>query len=115
MPEPLTKHPDVTLQVLKSAGAKCGEGVPQVILTSCPKTQFCALHGSEVCVYGLGEVRQITQFSLAKFKTIIYEPLPVPLPRKEGFLNSPTEWVLIVGALAAGVLVGRLSTKGTRL
>jgi hypothetical protein len=115
MPEQLTKHPDVTLQVLKSAGAKCGEGVPQSILTACPKQQFCALPGGEVCVYGLNQAREMTQISLADFKTIAAEPLPLPLPRKEGFLNSPTEWVLIVGALAAGVLVGRLSTKGTRL
>ena len=26
MPEQLTRHPEVTLQVLRSAGAKCGEG-----------------------------------------------------------------------------------------
>ena len=27
MPEQLTKHPEVTLQVLRSAGARCGEGL----------------------------------------------------------------------------------------
>jgi hypothetical protein len=33
MPEQLTKHPEVTIHVLRSAGAKCGEGSVQEILT----------------------------------------------------------------------------------
>jgi hypothetical protein len=36
MPEQLTKHPEVTIYVLRSAGAKCGEGLVQEILTKCP-------------------------------------------------------------------------------
>jgi hypothetical protein len=40
MPEQLTKHPQVTLQVLQSAGAQCGVGAKQEILTACPPARF---------------------------------------------------------------------------
>jgi hypothetical protein len=55
MPEQLTKHPEVTIQVLRSAGVKCGEGSVQEILTKCPADSFCKLPGGEICVYGLSE------------------------------------------------------------
>ncbi len=61
MPEVLTKHPDVVIQVLESAGAKCGDGLPQKILTRCPKPSFCALPGGETCVYGVDQVSEMTQ------------------------------------------------------
>jgi hypothetical protein len=32
MPEQISKYPDVTLQVLKGAGARCGERIPPKIL-----------------------------------------------------------------------------------
>ena len=38
MPEQITKYPDVTLKVLKDAGAACGQGVPQKILKQCRPT-----------------------------------------------------------------------------
>ena len=52
MPEQLTKYPDVTIEVLQSAGAVCGQGVEQKILKQCPKESFCSLPGGEVCIYG---------------------------------------------------------------
>jgi hypothetical protein len=61
MPEIITKYPDVTTQVLASAGARCGVGEPQKILTRCPRESFCAFPGGEVCVYGLGDVAKMTQ------------------------------------------------------
>jgi MYXO-CTERM domain-containing protein len=61
MPEVISKYPDVTKQVLESAGARCGKGEPQKILTRCPRESFCALPGGEVCVYGLTEVGKMTQ------------------------------------------------------
>jgi hypothetical protein len=61
MPEIITKYPDVTTQVLASAGARCGVGEPQKILTRCPRESFCAFPGGEVCVYGLGDVPKMTQ------------------------------------------------------
>ena len=68
MPEQLTKYPDVTLQVLRSAGAKCGAGAPQEILTKCPAPRFCKLPGGEICVYGLPEAKQMTQISGAEWQ-----------------------------------------------
>lgn len=66
MPEVLTKHPDVVKQVLTSAGAQCGTGAPQKILTRCPRDQFCALPGGEICVYAVGQVGEMTQLSRAE-------------------------------------------------
>lgn len=63
MPEILTRHPDVVLSVLKGSGAQCGVGVKPQILTACPAERFCALSEGELCVYGLGEVSQMTQVS----------------------------------------------------
>jgi hypothetical protein len=37
MPEQISKYPDVTLQVLKESGARCGEGASQNILKQCPR------------------------------------------------------------------------------
>jgi len=61
MPEQLTKHPDVTLEVLRSAGAQCGVGAPQAILHACPAERFCKLPGGEICVYGLADAPRMTQ------------------------------------------------------
>ncbi|HYG68701.1 MAG TPA: hypothetical protein VD838_13625 [Anaeromyxobacteraceae bacterium] len=66
MPEVVTKHPDVVKDVLQSAGAKCGAGAPQKILTKCPREQFCALPGGEICVYSPKDVEQMTQLSRAE-------------------------------------------------
>ena len=65
MPEQLTRHPEVTLQVLGSAsGVQCAAGAKQEILTSCPPARFCKLPGGEMCVYGLPEARSMTQIRL---------------------------------------------------
>jgi hypothetical protein len=66
MPEVVTKHPDVVKQVLASAGARCGAGEPQRILTKCPREQFCALPGGEICVYGVDGVDSMTQLTRAE-------------------------------------------------
>ncbi len=63
MPEIVTKYPDVTRQVLESAGAQCGRGAPQKILTACPRDSFCTMPGGEVCVYGLDQIPKMTQIS----------------------------------------------------
>jgi hypothetical protein len=70
VPEQLTKHPDVTLQVLRSAGAQCGEGAPQSILVKCPAQRFCKVPGGELCVYGLGEAPQMTQITTADWQSV---------------------------------------------
>lgn len=63
MPEILTKYPESALAVLKSAGAKCGIGIKQQILTNCPPEQFCHLPQGEVCVYGIKDITKMTQLN----------------------------------------------------
>ena len=71
MPEQLTKHPEVTLQVLRSAGARCGEGAKQEILTQCPAQRFCKLPGGELCVFGLADAPKMTQITASEWKAIV--------------------------------------------
>jgi hypothetical protein len=73
MPEQLTRHPEVTLQVLRSAGARCGEGAPQEILKQCPAPRFCKLPGGELCIYGLDEASRMTQVSAAEWRSVLPE------------------------------------------
>ncbi|MEW5848617.1 MAG: hypothetical protein AB2A00_07365 [Myxococcota bacterium] len=63
MPELLTKHPDVVIEVLSESGAKCATGAPQKILKECPRDRFCALPTGELCVFGLEDKGQMTQIS----------------------------------------------------
>ncbi|MCO4861034.1 hypothetical protein MKD38_05085 [Cupriavidus sp. WGlv3] len=108
MPEQLTKHPDVTIQVLRSAGARCGEGETQAILRSCPPARFCKLPGGEVCVYGLDGAPAMTQFTAADWQSL------APLARGGAEDAGAGAWSgmaaaiffagLVAGALAAAVL-----------
>ena len=61
MPEQITRYPEVTIQVLKEGGARCGPGVHKQILTQCPSEQFCAFPSGEICVYGIAQIPQMTQ------------------------------------------------------
>ncbi|MBI5275739.1 MAG: hypothetical protein HY854_04700 [Burkholderiales bacterium] len=97
MPEQLTKHPEVTLEVLKSGPASCGTGAPQEILKSCPKDRFCKLPGGEMCIYGLPEATKMTQVTQAEWRAIV-PPLPATPPEPS--------MVPVAVALAAGLLVG---------
>ena len=71
MPEQLTKHPEVTLQVLRSSGAKCADGAKQEILTQCPAERFCKLPGGELCIFGLSDAAKMTQISAAEWRTLV--------------------------------------------
>jgi hypothetical protein len=71
MPEQLTKHPEVTLKVLRSSGAKCAEGARQEILTQCPAQRFCKLPGGEICVFGLSDASKMTQITSADWKALV--------------------------------------------
>lgn len=95
MPEQLTKHPEVTLQVLRSAGARCGDGAPQDILKSCPAARFCKVPGGELCVYGLPEATQMTQVTAAEWRSL----LPAQAPP-----SSP--WIVGGAGLALGLALG---------
>jgi hypothetical protein len=83
MPEVLSKHPDVALQVLKEQGAQCGVGVRPKILKACPQEKFCLLKGGELCVYGPTELGQMTQLSRNEVCG------PVPTPRSEASFAGP--------------------------
>lgn len=105
MPELISKYPDVTLQILREAGARCGEGVEQKILTKCPPAQFCALPTGELCVYGMDAVPRMTQISPGE--------LARSLSRHswQDWLDfSLAEVILLAAAFAFGLLIGRFSS-----
>jgi hypothetical protein len=103
MPEQLTKHPDVTLQVLRSGGAQCAAGQPQEILTACPAERFCKLPGGEICVYGLGEMARMTQITPAEWHgAIATVPRDGPASGASGGAASADGAALIGGGFVAG-------------
>ncbi len=109
MPEVLTKHPDVVIQVLESAGAKCGDGLPQKILTRCPKQAFCALPGGETCVYGVAQVSEMTQIEASE--------LAARVCKQSGCAVGdalPQLDVFVLGALLAGFVLGRRAGRGNQ-
>jgi hypothetical protein len=61
MPEILTKHPDVVMNILKQNGIACRAGGTPRILTKCPAEGFCKPQGGEFCVYGLDQIHLMTQ------------------------------------------------------
>jgi hypothetical protein len=100
MPEQLTKHPEVTLQVLRSAGAQCAEGAPQNILTSCPTERFCKLPGGEICVFGLSDASKMTQITSADWRALLPPALPELPTTSQPFMSE----ALLSGGL--GLLAG---------
>lgn len=104
MPEQLTKHPQVTLQVLRSTGATCGQGAAQEILTQCPAERFCKLPGGEVCVYGLPEAAQMTQITAADWRLLT--------PPAAGAAAPPGADLGLGGlGLLAGLLIGWAASR----
>ena len=108
MPEQLTKHPEVTLDVLRSAGAVCGErATPQAILTTCPADRFCKLPGGEICVYGLRDAPLMSQITKADWQGLatilpLFSPEPDAAPAVE---HGPALQAAFAG-VGAGLLVG---------
>ena len=97
MPEQLTKHPEVTLQVLRSAGAQCGTGSPPAILTACPAERLCKLPGGEICVYGLADASRMTQLSQSDWQALVQAPAVA------ASAAGPTASLSVGPALAIGV------------
>lgn len=110
MPEQLTKHPDVTLQVLRSAGARCGEGEAQQILTACPAERFCKLPGGEICVYGLADAGRMTQISAAEWRSVLGALAPTPPAPAEPKASQESLFVG-GGLLLVGVALGAVLTR----
>jgi hypothetical protein len=108
MPEIVTKHPDVVKQVLQSAGAKCGAGEPQRILKKCPREQFCALPGGEICVYPPGDVASMTQLTRAD----LCEPRSEAPPSGGGrLLAAEAAGLALPAALAAAAVAAALRRR----
>lgn len=106
MPEQLTRHPDVTLQVLRSAGGRCGEGVAPQILETCPAERFCAFPGGEICVYGLGEARRMTQIGAADWQAVLGSPAAAPGSATAPPVAPVTAFGSAIGLLLLGVALG---------
>ena len=102
MPEQLTKHPEVTLKVLRSSGAQCGVGAKQEILTQCPAERFCKLPGGEICVYGLSDASKMTQISPAEWKALV-QSLPAEPPKSSDLGGNAA--LLSGSGLLAGVAI----------
>lgn len=108
MPEQISKYPDVTLTVLKEAGARCGEGAKQQILTKCPGKQFCALPSGELCVYGIEQIPEMTQIKTEELGRIICPP-----GQQASMASLPfPDLALMAMVFVTGLLVGRFWCKG---
>lgn len=102
MPEMLTKYPDVAIQILKDNGAKCGTGEHQQILTTCPKDRFCSLNSGEICVYGVGNMKTMTQLSTNDF---------VEMTTGAPSILSSTNLMLLLMIFGLGLLAGTMLCK----
>lgn len=105
MPELITKHPEVTLQVLKSTGAVCGEGTVAKILTRCPAERFCSLPGGELCVYGLDGLPHTTQITAQEWADAACPGVAPPLGLAAGVGGA--EWATLGAVFAVGLVLGR--------
>jgi len=109
VPEQITKYPEVTLKILKEAGARCGEGVEQKILTKCPPQQFCALPTGELCVYGIEQIPQMTQVSTGEFARVV-----CPNDHQSAWdrIHPTVAWaLLLVVVFAIGLAAGTIRRK----
>jgi hypothetical protein len=115
MPEQLTKHPEVTLQVLRSAGAQCGAGAPQDILATCPVERFCKLPGGEICVYGLDDAPRMTQIGASDWRALLPAVSSVAAPGSAAATTPPSgptlDWPLGAGLLLAGAALGWMARR----
>jgi len=108
MPEQLTKHPEVTLQVLRSSGAKCGEGAAQEILTQCAAERFCRLPGGEICVFGLSDASRMTQITATELRALV-PPVPPETPRSLGAISGEMLLGAGIGLLAGAAIAMAVS------
>jgi hypothetical protein len=105
MPEQISKYPDVTLQVLKEAGAVCGQGAPQKILKQCPVDRFCSLRTGEICVYGIKDIPQMTQIAPQELAKVVCPRAQHGAIFAAGI--SSLEGALLGAVFLSGVVFGR--------
>ncbi len=108
MPEVISKYPEITLKVLKEAGASCGPEFQPRILTKCPAERFCSLPTGEICVYGIDEIPQATQISSQEILKVISEKTLPTKTYKEPFYF---DWFGIFVALLIGLILGLIINK----
>jgi hypothetical protein len=106
MPEQITKYPDVTLQVLREAGAVCGKGAPQKILKQCPAERFCSLPTGEMCIYGIKDIPRMTQIAPAELAQVVCPLTPKGASFAAGF--SELEAAMIGAVFLGGLAVGKI-------
>lgn len=104
MPEQLTRHPEVTLEVLKSGPAACGSGAPQEILRTCPPARFCKLPGGELCIYGLPEAGSMTQVTAADWQALA--GVARPAVQASSAADAATALAPVALGLVAGLVIG---------
>lgn len=102
MPEQLTKHPDITLGLLKDLGAQCGAGAPQNILKACPSERFCALPTGEICVYGIEDIPRMTQISMQDLASVVCPQSP---GQNSAMLSGTGVWMAAV--FLANLVLGK--------
>ena len=105
MPEQISKYPDVTLKLLREAGAVCGEGAPQKILTACPSERFCSLPTGEICIYGLADIALMTQITRQELARVV---CPAEPKETTGTGALPAGFGMALGGMfLVGLLFGR--------
>lgn len=107
MPEQLTKHPDITLGLLKDLGAQCGTGAPQNILKACPPERFCALPSGELCIYGLEGMLQMTQITKEEMAAIVCPECQQSGPVNSAMISGPGS-ILMGAVFIVGIMFGKL-------
>jgi hypothetical protein len=112
MPEQLTRHPEITLRVLESAGAECGQGAPQKILKQCPAERFCRLPRGEMCIFGLEDAPQMTQISMTEWRTLLPEVACESPAWYEGGALLGGGVGLLAGLLVGAVAARRVQIRG---
>jgi len=106
VPEQISKYPEVTLKILKEAGAVCAEGAPQKILTACPPERFCSLPTGEVCIYGIADIPNMTQITSQELAKVVCPDDQKETPGAGGV--SAAEGIALGVVFLAGLLLGRL-------
>jgi hypothetical protein len=104
MPEQITKYPEVTLKVLEGAGAACGQGAPQKILTQCPRDRFCSLPTGEICVYGIKDIPKMTQISARDLAQLVCPVTQEDVVVSAGLLAS--DGISLIATFLVGLAVG---------